>query len=625
MKTYSTQERSSSGSLVKSSRQEVRVLLMTSSLFAKFSPLDCHGWSTISIRVIGILILMGLATLELRPLVFEYNYHNFGTEITIIGHNKTAKPPAVTLCIPWTSSQLIKIAEHLQKTALNQSSRCDYCEAMAKNGWDVWKSMDFGNTTCVHDYRLAMSEEIIRRLFQADDGFAVLNVTNYKWHYPIIDAVWDFLDCVQELDQHMGVTTQDNSSCGDRPGWCFLNQTADQFLSDPEKLDRLFDRMVDILCEYIEFRDENYALYNRSVCAATLNRLSSIIFGDQFCFALPDKDRFGSVITSKAQSKYGAKATINTTTYSRLFLYSDTDFVSFEGGNMNNGYPIYVSDGVEDVVRVGYVVTATVVERRAVDCYKERSPAVCRSKCMIKKIISRCGCVPFTFYNSVENVTDVPYCNSTLYSSCELDKATEMKFCQEHCSYPCNYTSYQWIVSRIGQNGGSLISNRRYSSGRQWRHFDIQLYPVTTTFMEFAVTMKNTPAQFLSQVAAILSLYLGFSGLTIIAFAIFFGKTCQRWCQSSKKGPDSPLPVTVFAVPESRSAELINYQSMQEMKKVIQALQAAVDEKCAALETRLEISQSEGEARTERKRSMQMLDPLPLEEIGQKTIAPPMR
>lgn len=140
---------------------------------------------------------------------------------------------------------------------------------------------------------------------------------------------------------------------------------------------------------------------------------------------------------------------------------------------------------------------------------------------MIAKIVRNCNCVPFTF-RKIAKGFEHPYCNAIRYYECQLDKLTEDEDCRKSCDNPCEYVYYQWH------------SSRKMNPDSQ-RSFKLVLTPVLSPFVAFTVTTKESPEQFLSQMAAVFNLYLGFSGLSVIAVVVICVDALFKWYHSRKQ------------------------------------------------------------------------------------------
>lgn len=536
-----------------------------------------HNRTEILTRVIVFVCLVGLALAEFLPLLYEYTHNNVATHIMIIGHNETVKPPTVALRIPWRSKKLWKVAEHVQLISENETSSCHLCEKMAEHSWDVWDGMDFRHFNCTQQYVAAIATEILARLyFDSDEELDALSARYWNWNGVLVEAAWHFLDCMRRMDELMDYVEPQN----DTNSWCFDRDLVDLFLSNKKKMGKLFERVIGVLCEVVKIEDTGDTVRDNRACFETLTKVPSVLFDGGFQFLLPMNETDGRanvIVTSTGQ--YGVKEALKDP-YKAFYLFTDTDFMSWPPSQTAFKDNILHTTKEIGEVLVGYQVDCTVIERRpGVKCYSENSQATCKSHCLVGTIVEKCHCIPFAFRNHAPVLDlEMPYCNTSYYVACKFDQEKEKRACNTSCLTPCEYVSYEWHTAHIAQR-------------RQWREYNLTLHPIRAPFIQFAVTTKDTRAQFLTQIGSVLNLYLGFSGLTVIAFAVVSGELIKKWFGASKvqlsKQPDVTIMYTNREMKEAerelklRVAALENStpeQTVLEMKAIITAMTVKLTE-----------------------------------------------
>lgn len=478
----------------------------------------------------GLIILLGLSFTEFFPLLDEYLNNNVGTQARVFGQNKTVKPPLLTLCLPRpTLSPMPKLPLNPALAEMAEGLRDAAIHGDKANS----QGTDFANL-------------IFKFLVMNDYKFDKSTTNTTDWVRALLDGIWDMFHCIKKLDMAMSAYHKDGTrhECFGE-AWTNIDRV---MMPNKTYLESLFSLLVDVLCDFADLRGDTENNPTNELCKRVLMGTPSVILADQFCFALPMLDRNSSkaYISSNPNSNYVARSGSNASS-SGWALYSDIDYLSLETSDNFFSYPVFVSDQTAELVYLGYSITAVAIDKRHKDCFHERSPAVCRSNCIIAAVRRSCRCDPFLFRNhtplSAED-SQLPYCNSSSYDTCDMDRSKATEECEQKCIHQCVSTMFQFSVVRQGTSRGRLLSRKKQEHDQrneQKREFDVLVYPISGAFLEFIIIYRNTWEQFLTQIGSIVNLYLGFSGISVIVLVLTIGKAC-RHCFWPPKEP-SILPV----------------------------------------------------------------------------------
>lgn len=541
------------------------------------------GWKAALIWTLGLMVLTGLTVMDLCPLVRDYHYNNVATQIKTVSHNASSATPSATFCIPWTRRAISNIGFQLYMISRNESSEASACrcyEQMKNRSWDVWKDMDFSEISKTpiptspyfqdqhpaFDIARMVGDAIVKKLFQdPTDDFEVLDVSNIDWNQPIFDAIFRFFSCLTSFDADMGPEMTGPISCP----WCLPKPDFDFALVHNAKIEKVFDRIVHLLCEHIIFHRRGdyekaywFTPLNKTACVQLIFTRRPVIVRDHFCFSFPIDDVWNVAVNASPWSgQYGhLKALHDSMPFS---LISDTEYISWPPACLIHSHLIHASKHGFESVDIRYHTAAKVTETRSdVHCYNETCPGVCKSNCIINKIIDTCHCIPFTYKNHVLAPKTLPYCNSILYARCNFSQETELQKCNTRCMNPCEFVSYQWY---------STVTSMTDTSRGLWMTFE----SIYTTYLEFSIITKNTPEQFFSQIGAVFNFYLGFSGVSVIAAAIFFANLFQRW--TSKTGEISIAGSTVELAQRGNDSLMDGYWIRKEITLIHEKMQEGIE------------------------------------------------
>lgn len=450
---------------------------------------------------LGILIFLGLSIRELIPLSNAYYNDNVATEMQVIPQNRTIKPPSLTVCIPH-STTLSYIALVLYQNS-NLSIGNHLIDSLAKEFVDLRKDFDSSSTSISkprEQQYWELGAFLFKRLLQSDTtgDFQILDSTNAAWNQPLIDAVWDFFQIHGGLYQKSLKTE-------------FYDLfEPDLILAQKSKVTVLYDWIIKFLCQYVNYKDASYG-----ACLSLLNETPSYTFGDTFCFALPPLDK-GNVLTVRSWGKSGANSIAMEDMSNPFRIMAGNAMISWPFGNVASSESLAVSRAgtsqlSAETCVMKYLIQSTVRGKDGEPCYQESTVPECVSNCMVDQAVQRCRCVPFPFrrVSAARAHGGLAFCTSNTTTSGCLNLTAAYDQCRnDRCVNPCEYVSYQWYIT--WEN----------SLSREGRIFNLFVSPVDSPFVQFNVTEKQTREQFFANVAGVISLYLGVSGLTLVSLLI---------------------------------------------------------------------------------------------------------
>lgn len=513
-----------------------------------------NNWSTILIWATGVILMTGLAAKNMYPLFYEYLNNNRGTQMEIVTTNETVKPPSLTFCMPFVPVTLEKITKHLQS---NSTSSCYPCKKLAQNFLDIEQA----NITFSPDFytnQMTVASFLFKKLIESDN-FTILDARNTDWNQPIFEAVW-------LLFSSIGVFDSDGTK---NLTWQLYG--VDQLISNRQKIDTAYEHLVFFLCEYIVLGEKK-----ANICVDYLPKASSHLFDNKFCFWMPTAETGGKV-TVNSLGRYGVvQAFANTA--KRFHVYFGTDLISWPLGSSGEGDVIFSSGSSEEVlsralesVTLKYHVGAVVSGKNSnTFCYKERTYSVCISNCMVWRIIEHYRCIPFTYRKRSPSLAfpHLPYCNGTSENDAKFDIAMTREACnRQNCSNPCEYVSYQFK------------DTRKVSSGYSSRTFSLKLRPVSAPYVQFSIIARQTWEQFVADVAGIMNLYLGYSGLTIVAILVECVNFYKKWKMKKGSVDNTIAPIDL--------RHFDNYDALKVEAQVYKRMTAMFEEKWKAVDDRL--------------------------------------
>lgn len=439
--------------------------------------------STLFVWFLGLTILVGLTLKDVVPLFRVYHNNNVATLIKVDSKNQSATPPFVSLCG--------------QRPAIS----------MRPEDWNDDGTGEHQPVTATRNRsQLSITLERLARSANAGD-FSSLDIENINQSGPVIQALWEMFSCVSGFDRHAPSP---------------ISPCTDAHLAFPmftkRSLDTLFSKLFDLICHHVWV---DYELANHA-CLHHVDDFSApaMLRSDGFCVGLPQTDMDfnvtvvggnGSIVeeTGWIWMQAGG-ASVWPFQYSGELVFSSQMSIdkSMTAGKIN--------------VMVTYYVEMKVFEGRDVTCYRDNSDMTCAMRCFVNRILGLCGCKPFTTHRQrfEKEAQGMPYCDTALYNACSWNRTEVYRKCESECTIPCEYTAYKW----------TLAAYRTNEDGP--RQLIIQMQHARAPVIEFTVTVRDTPEQFLSSVGAVCNFYLGFSGLAVISAIVLCMKLARNWHQS---------------------------------------------------------------------------------------------
>lgn len=522
------------------------------------------------------------------PLLDDYTNNNIATQIAVL-KERPPKPPNMTVCIPYYSNALIKIAEWTLIASENRSSDCVECEGLRNNSWNVWDRMEFA-TTNESSLRVIVranmiANSLVQKMLEEGQEFGtlILNESNFNWNQPITDAVMKLMNCIR---------IQDNTFLHDFDSHFFYdtmcvgaNLTLLRQLSKDliERLDQLIRDAVELyLKAYIatdrdlKFVLENYPLSGRSRFVASANAICFPLLenstGERFILAAFDDPYDPPWLRTERTFPFRVWPD-DTIIYASAYLYDalyQTDQADW--GKVNR-----------EIVGLSYAIDARVIEGRpGIKCDRsEHSITYCIVERQVRVAMAQCGCIP-VFYRFIDDQSDLPFCDQDAYEECTDILQDTLKDHQQECSAKCKYTFYKWK-----QFATTVAIDMRHMV------FEVSMSPSQTALhVEFTLTIKSTWEQFLSQIGGLVNLFLGISGLSVCAFLAFCLELAKKWRQSKKNG-DLPAEAETrkhghrfsnFGIADSELTETVRRDIERILEKRLTQIESSLDAKIGTMD-----------------------------------------
>jgi len=177
-------------------------------------------------------------------------------------------------------------------------------------------------------------------------------------------------------------------------------------------------------------------------------------------------------------------------------------------------------------------------------CSKEKFPINCLIDKQFTETVKTCQCVPFALKYLLSNAsTDLPYCNQSIYDSCQAYLQGTGKSHMEECTNRCEAWFSNW----------KTIHNE--NDVPDWGYV-IRIRKEDSPFIQFSVVVKSSLQDFLSQLGGLVNLYLGASGFTLCFLFLFAVDLIKRWLQLRK---ESNSEQNAFAMREHQAENGIGH------------------------------------------------------------------
>lgn len=476
--------------------------------------LDWPNCGTALVWVLGTGIFIGLTVRDFIPLYTDYTNNNVMAKIDI--RHEPIRRPDVTVCLPWYSDVLSRIAS----LVLNESKStegCLECVGMARYGWDVWSKIprsefkEMDNTDVEELIVSAIMQKLLVESQSRDiDKYMTLNQSNYNWNQPIIDAIMHYFGAI--LQQDIFLTSSEK----------LLNLSITSTV-----IDQMLDAVLRALKTYVKF--EGYFWNHRQLSSATLtNPLEGrkfVITGSHICFGLlPNYTWEWYQFTS-----FGDPVDPPWVRYQRKnAFYITPDTRGLYTPTLNDQYLYKTAQlQIKDLKHAWVTLTFSAIMRVSDgrpnrNCSTERESALCIAKRQTHLAAEYCKCVPFSYRYLYHGTVKLPYCNSNLYSSCQKLQESAKKSISEYCNNKCTHIMYTWSVDiESDTKDREPLHGPGFGVGFNTEDSNVP-------FVEFTLVVKDSIEKFIAQIGGIINLYLGFSGISICGFVVYCIKMYYR-------------------------------------------------------------------------------------------------
>lgn len=207
-----------------------------------------------------------------------------------------------------------------------------------------------------------------------ENNFEALSINNSDWNQPIVDAAWDLLDCIADLDGlfNFGSNNQiwNEICCGDH--------NVSFALLYRDRLEKIYNSIVVILCQYLLFEDSLYT------CLEIFNLYRSVVYPNAFCFAIPMLDE-GALVSFVSRNQVNISWPAFAQTNKPFMVYLGTSLLTWPLSSLKVDDALFMSETMnsqlllaDERVLLKYFISVTVAEsRKTSPCYTGDSPACC--------------------------------------------------------------------------------------------------------------------------------------------------------------------------------------------------------------------------------------------------------
>lgn len=566
---------------------KTEALLATSHSHSAFSVIQASAmrlsdYAQILVWAAGCSTFIALTIRDFLPLYFDYTGKNVIAQIDI--RDDPIPRPDIAVCLPWYSNALANIATSLRSKELNS---CIACKAMQKYGWDVWKMLKVEDLPA--DLFLVqgkIAEAIISKLMieaktGSIDGYILLNHSNFNWNQPIVDSIRLFLCAMADEDVlSIAQLTSPRTLCGAAlnlsnirmPNDTVLNRLSDSFLQAFSTYARFSAGTGDDFANMVRISDplesRSYTISSNHVCFTTLP--NSTLESYEYV-AFDDEDDPPWIIYGRtgANAFYVSKdsALVFSSMLASAFIYQTEASATRK-----------ITYAYREIVVGSYSVTTKVSEgRNDKNCSKEGNVALCVAKRRVKQAIEKCNCIPFSYRALLDPPKALPYCNATIYSSCEFFELPSSEV-EEECKNRCEYWFYSFTSS------GTYETRNSSGDSSKTIGFFIMFASVQANmpFVEFTLVIRDSVEKFISQIGGIAGLYLGTSGITICSFIVFCINAVQKRRLRGK--------VETLEIPMDREDTVKRLEeSIMRLSQVVSERNEATDKRMERIERKLDI------------------------------------
>lgn len=545
------------------------------------------SWSQIPAWTFGFVFLTALTTRDFLILFGEYRNNNVATQVEVVAFDENFKPPQHVILIPVYKSEnrayenLMFILSHLQN---GTEDECQLCQQLEAVFWDVWNDGTMNRSQLNYE---GLSAAFVRKLFAAMDidDTNVFDEVFSPWNDVIFSSAVNFLLWLGEADYGLRPSRRLSSS--------FYTAV---FPQNKTKLDLLFSRVLSGFCREIRvqstisFGDVELIYEHKSTntTCEDLFRSASVpvaLDAEGLWIPLPSiqkpaKQFFTFTLMSGSvwKDNFWAPHPNGEKKYLDFRVFPDTGVAyataldKLFSKNLYRGAIDNERRGMNVTLR--YSVQLRVKETRlsgGQSCYNGTSATGCFTLCTKQYIIEKCGCVPFTSKQGLDYPEGMAYCSSLDYASCNITGFPNEKrdYCKEKCKVACEYTSYTW----------KTIDNKYQPDRPNVSELALRFLPAFGTFAQLSWTDKTTTEQFLSQIGGIVKLYLGFSGLSLIAMMfvfVDFVKRLRRKRKNTSNGDGVSLVMATDVLTQSELSKLLSQMKEEVKNELLQVIRAEI-------------------------------------------------
>lgn len=524
--------------------------------------LPTSNWFGALVWVLGLTVLTAVLIYGSLLLWKDYSENNVATQVEVI--KSAPVRPRLSACIPYRAGTLLTVAEWL----LTNVSDCMDCEALANHSWDVWNEPNFTFDPARGPGFLQdlLASAIMKKLLDTDDNFSalLLDRTNFNWNQPIVEALLRFFACTAAKD--------DRFMANGIVDWvenCRGFQFHDLRRISDATMNRLFDHLLDGLEVYLKTEVTFSGGSENSTLSALRRRPMAILSDGSFCFPLLSNSTAEN-FTYTAFPDQTPPPWRRTKRINEFWIWPDLDGIFGLSPIIDHVYhtdTMTMAQITSEKVDIAFAMDAKVREQRSdIDCDRDdsTSPGICIATRNVQDIVRFCGCLPFSFRHLQPNETSLPYCNDDTYAAC----GSTLIDIEHECTNKCDYTFYRWKPSVLAE---STISPHQT--------FAVTFAPARNApYLEFAITIRDTPEKFLAAIGGLINLYLGFSGVSVCAFIIFCIEQLIEKLKASKKseipGNESTVPWTGNSyLGEAKIRDVIREEFREVVDKLEQKMQ----------------------------------------------------
>lgn len=442
--------------------------------------------------------------------------------------DETVRMPTVAVCIPYHSGALWNIVRWLNSA--NEQAPCAECASLKDHGWDVWNEHHQNGPWTDN----ALAALIVGRLVSAGDLQEILrlNRSNFNWNEAIFDAIWKYFGCLVGDDIMSVVRSkydfQENRCIG-------FDYTLTSGI-DRNMTDKMFQHLLDYVD--LHFKISVTTDHGSFVESVKSKRRSFSIKADYMCMAvLPESMQ--ETFQLLAFPNPDQPPWIRSSRKPACSLYYDSVLYTFSPYHQNIYTPPwrpFRTDVLHEDVSLEYSIQNRVFETRLnTACHKIKTRGkMCVALRQVQDIAEHIGCVPF-FYRYLSEISDLPYCNQTLYIQNENVLTKNVDSYKKACKNRCDYDFYKW----------KHFSRYYVPEDHNW-YCRMNFTSLTDPFVEFKIVAADTPEKFAAQAGGIINLYLGFSGMSVCALIGYCIDRLMKW--KNEKKPKNKIGSTTAEV-----------------------------------------------------------------------------